>query len=447
MRHTALDAVRRFSIRTWLVVAAAAAATGGTIAAVVVLEGQVRTSNAAEVRLVETKAQLNKLEWLPYEAMDTSQLARAQMNALEAEIRATVKELAAAPGAPDFTRLDGALQGNFAVLEQIYDWAIRDTHSLEELTPLGFQALSRLSAADAAFEELQRSYERAAHRAQTQAVAGSVAAIVLLLAGFSFFYLASARSRRLLLARQEELATALAELEEAQHVKDEFVGLVSHELRTPLTSICGFTELLLGDTANEEQREWLGIVERNGARLLHLVDDLLLTARIDSGRLDLESSEIDLATVVDDAVVAAAPAAEAASVRLAVQLEPAPLYGDPGRLGQVLDNLLSNAIKFTPAGGSVAVALAVGDGKAAVTVADTGMGIPADEREHVFERFYRSARARQSEVPGTGLGLAVTRGIVEAHGGTIGFESVDGQGTTFRVELPLARSREPVGAA
>jgi signal transduction histidine kinase len=239
-------------------------------------------------------------------------------------------------------------------------------------------------------------------------------------------------------------------LRELDHLKDEFVALVSHELRTPLTSITGYLELVMEDTGElaDEQRRFLKIVERNSRRLLRVVDDLLFVAQIESGKLALELEDVELAAVAAESVEAARPAAEGKEIEVVLETQPLPLVrGDRARLGQLLDNLVSNAVKFTAQGGRVLVTLGQLREDALVTVTDTGIGIPQSEQRHLFERFFRSSSAQERAIGGTGLGLAIARAIVQAHGGGIDFASTEGEGTTFRVRLPLTGAAVAEGAA
>jgi PAS domain S-box-containing protein len=232
------------------------------------------------------------------------------------------------------------------------------------------------------------------------------------------------------------------ELRSVDTMKDEFIALVSHELRTPLTSIRGYLELVTDAGAGElsaEQRHFLDVVARNAERLQSLVGDLLFIAQIEAGRLNLERDEIELARVAAESIETGKPLARAKGVELSLVAEPVgSLIGDRVRIGQLLDNFVSNAIKFTPVGGSVTVRLAQTNGAAVLEVADTGMGIPADEQERLFERFFRSSTATAQAIQGTGLGLTISKAIADAHGGRITFTSVENEGTTFRIELPLA---------
>jgi signal transduction histidine kinase len=238
-------------------------------------------------------------------------------------------------------------------------------------------------------------------------------------------------------------------LRELDRLKDEFLSLVSHELRTPLTSIRGYLDLVLDGEAgalNHEQRRFLEAVERNSGRLLRLVGDLLFVAQADAGRLALDRRRVELTKVAADCVETAGPAADSRSVRLVLSAEPVPaIVGDRGRLAQVLDNLISNALKFTPEGGTVEVRTRADDEHAMLEVSDTGIGIPAEDQPRLFERFFRSSKADEQAIPGTGLGLAIVKAIVEAHAGRIEVESREGEGTTFRVRLPLTVERRPSG--
>jgi signal transduction histidine kinase len=226
---------------------------------------------------------------------------------------------------------------------------------------------------------------------------------------------------------------------ELDRMRDAFVATVSHELRTPLTSISGFLEMLLDEEEGlgESGRQYLDVIRRSTDRLHALVEDLLLIAQIEAHRIELELSQVDLAALARTTAESARPAAVEKGVEIDVNVDsPPPVSGDIVRLGQVLDNLVSNAVKFTAEGGRVVIT-AEADGDAArVTVADNGIGIPADEQPQVFSRFFRASTATQQAIPGTGLGLAISRALVEQHGGTISFSSREGEGTEISVLLP-----------
>jgi PAS domain S-box-containing protein len=252
---------------------------------------------------------------------------------------------------------------------------------------------------------------------------------------------AEKEARTLAEAAQHDLAAQNERLRELDRLKDEFIALVSHELRTPLTSIRGYTELLLDEEAGElsaDQRQFLGVVERNAHRLLHLVGDLLFLAQVEAGKLVLELGALDVGSIASESVEAARPQAETKGITITLATSPVPLVGgDRARIGQLVDNLVSNAIKFTPEGGRVDVRVRAGEGKAVLEVRDSGMGIPSDEQHLLFQRFFRTSTATEQAIQGTGLGLAISKAIVEAHRGTISVASEEGEGTTFSVTLPL----------
>ncbi|SDO72744.1 ATP-binding protein [Geodermatophilus sp. DSM 45219] len=251
------------------------------------------------------------------------------------------------------------------------------------------------------------------------------------------------------------VGTDMTEARATERMKDQFVSLISHELRTPLTSILGYLELVLDDPElGEEARGYLGTVDRNAQRLLRLVGDLLFTAQVDAGRFSLQPEDVDLAAVVRAAEESARVTAAATGVEVVLDVpdEGVVVPGDAVRLGQACDNLVSNAVKFTPHGGRVTLGLRAAwrtadgtvvdvpqDGASPVArlkVDDTGVGIPAGEQGQLFARFFRASTARRHAVPGVGLGLAITRAITTAHGGTLEVSSVEGRGTTFTLTLP-----------
>jgi signal transduction histidine kinase len=241
-----------------------------------------------------------------------------------------------------------------------------------------------------------------------------------------------------------EIAARNKQLRRLDRMKDDFVAAVSHELRTPLTSIRGYLDLMLDGEAGiltDEQHHFLTIVGRNADRLLRVAGDLLFVAQVEAGTLSLLRGQADLDELVRQAVDAARPAA--AEKRVELEIEPDGLCEvevDRARLAQVLDNLLSNAVKFTPAGGHVTVRTRRRGDSVALEVVDDGMGMSESELEHLFERFYRTNGAIEQAIQGTGLGLAIAKAIVEAHDGRITVMSTPGDGTTFRVELPLMQA-------
>lgn len=229
----------------------------------------------------------------------------------------------------------------------------------------------------------------------------------------------------------------VTDLVNALAAKDDFVANVSHEFRTPLTSILGYVELLLddGDELPESHREPLNIIRRNSERLLGLVSDLLASR---NGQLIVSPQAVNVAELVRASVSAALPRATAAKVQLRADA-PARLdaHVDSARMSQVLDNLVSNAIKYSPNGGDVVVSLASEGADLVCQVSDTGMGMSESDQADVFKKFFRTGNVRNTSIPGVGLGLSISKAIVEAHGGSIQLRSAPGAGTTFTVKVPV----------
>ncbi len=219
----------------------------------------------------------------------------------------------------------------------------------------------------------------------------------------------------------------------------DLVANVSHELKTPVAAIRGFLELMEDESMPAEaRREFVGLMSAEAARLQRLVDEQLQLARLDAGALPMRVEAIDLAAVVRAAARPRAVLAEREGLSLDVQApSPVPMDGDPERLEQLLLILLDNAARHTPAGGSITVEAHVEGGDAVMSVADTGEGIPPEAIDSVFDRFYRADAARQrDDRQGAGLGLAIARGLAQAHGGDISVVSRPGDGTVFTVRLP-----------
>jgi PAS domain S-box-containing protein len=250
----------------------------------------------------------------------------------------------------------------------------------------------------------------------------------------------------------------VTEERQLDRLRDALIATVSHELRTPLTSIIGYLELLgtASDQLGAENASYVEIVGRNATRLQHMVEDLLFLAQLDAGGFSLDLGDVDLVELAGEAIEAARPAAEAKNLILTLDHDqPAVVSADANRLGQALDNLISNAIKFTPERGTVHVLIENGDTCCVLHVADNGYGIPSSEQDRLFERFFRSTIASANNVPGSGLGLTIAKTIIESHGGTIGFDSTVGEGTTFTISLPkrvarydeLPKNHEPAAQA
>jgi two-component system phosphate regulon sensor histidine kinase PhoR len=234
----------------------------------------------------------------------------------------------------------------------------------------------------------------------------------------------------------------ITELRRLERVRRDFVANVSHELKTPLTAIIGFAETLLSGALedSEHSRRFLEILRDHARRMARLVDDLLDLSRMEAGRLLLRLEDVSLEELIEEAVRPFRLQVAEAGLRLSVTCPPLIVRCDPERLVQVVRNLLDNAFRYTPAGGTVTVratADAAGE-MATVTVADTGIGIPADQLDRIFERFYRLDAARARVQHGTGLGLSIARHLVQAMGGRIWVQSQEGKGSEFFFTVPLA---------
>jgi signal transduction histidine kinase len=226
----------------------------------------------------------------------------------------------------------------------------------------------------------------------------------------------------------------------AIRAREEILGVVSHDLRNPLSSIRMGADLLLdtGQERREDDRHWLEHISRAAGQMERMIGDLLDYSQIDSGRFAVDPGDHDVAALLGEVEAAFAPLAVEKEIRLVCT---APngfrsVRMDYGQILRVLSNLVGNAIKFTPAGGTITVSAEESESEVRFRVSDTGPGIPVDQLPHVFDRYWQ---ARAGDRRGAGLGLAIARGIVEAHGGTIGVESEPGKGAVFTVTLPAER--------
>lgn len=233
------------------------------------------------------------------------------------------------------------------------------------------------------------------------------------------------------------LNSTFERLDAAFHEQARFTVDVSHELRTPVTVVLSQTQMALNrERPAAEYKETIEACQRAAQRMRRMIEALLQLARLDAGQETMRREPFDLAAVARECVDLLAPLAAERGLKLTANLAAAPCTGDGEKIGQVIANLLTNAINYSSAGGEIRVSTEASQGLALCKVADTGMGIPAEDLPRIFDRFYRVEKSRSREKGGTGLGLAISRAIVNAHGGTIEVESVVNQGTTFTVRLP-----------
>ncbi|MBA3463159.1 MAG: response regulator [Deltaproteobacteria bacterium] len=246
-------------------------------------------------------------------------------------------------------------------------------------------------------------------------------------------------------AAEVERATR-AEIERISVMKDEFLATLSHELRTPLNAVLGWSELLLSaDAAHVDTRRGLETIARNARAQAQMIEDLLDMNRIVSGKVRIDVQQIELDGVINAALDSIKPSADARELQVRVTLDPnaGPVFGDPHRVQQIVWNLLSNAVKFTPKGGRIDVLLRRASSHVEITVSDSGAGIAPAFLPHVFERFRQADSSSTRRYGGLGLGLSIVKQLVELHGGSVRVESPgEGLGATFTVSLPICASQD-----
>jgi signal transduction histidine kinase/CheY-like chemotaxis protein len=310
--------------------------------------------------------------------------------------------------------------------------------------------ISQLKAAD-----LQRSiaFERARAQTQRYVFLGAAAAVAVVIALLAFGLITIRRSRDQVRAANDDLAITNSALGKALAAKTEFLATTSHEIRTPLNGILGMTEVMLADaTLSPDMRDRLGVVHGAGVTMRALVNDILDVAKMETGNLTIEAAPFDVCATVTDAARMWEDQARAKGLSFTVELGgcPAMIIGDAARVRQIVFNLLSNALKFTKTG-HVMLRIDVGeDDRLRVVVTDSGIGIPADKLEEIFESFRQADAGTTRQFGGTGLGLSICRNLARAMGGDVSVSSVVGEGATFTLVLPLVRAEamviEPVAS-
>jgi two-component system sensor histidine kinase BarA len=250
--------------------------------------------------------------------------------------------------------------------------------------------------------------------------------------------------------RTYELQEALRKLSELSQMKANFVATISHELRTPLTHVKGYLELLVTETlgpVNEEQRNALEISRRAGRKLESLIESLILFSLAEHGGMTLRLTTVDLNKVAGEVVANSRSKAEEKGIALASEINPhlPPVKADEEKLSWAILQLIDNAVKFTNSGGRVTLSIQPeSEGLVMISVADTGIGIPSDRLQEIFEPFYQLDNSSTRRYGGTGLGLALVRDIVSAHGSMVEVQSEAGKGSTFRFPLPASNPSEKI---
>ena len=243
----------------------------------------------------------------------------------------------------------------------------------------------------------------------------------------------------------------MTKLQELDQVKDSFISTVNHELRTPLTSIIGYIELMRNQKMSEPDKndQYLDVLERNAQILLNLVESMLTLSKIDSPQMEKLDSKVDIGAVLDNALFVLQPALLAKKIELTTERGDSALLnvrGDEGQLSQVLLNIIANAIKFSQEGSPIKIALSAVSRNnrpyVSISVTDHGIGIPEEDQNQLFTRFFRGKNAISAQFSGTGLGLSIANILVENHGGGISLSSIVGKGSTFTIALPAFPDEE-----
>jgi signal transduction histidine kinase len=249
----------------------------------------------------------------------------------------------------------------------------------------------------------------------------------------------------------KELRTSNDQLRRLDAAKDEFISMASHQLRTPLTSVKGYISMVLEGDAGKispMQKKLLEEAFMSSERMVHLISDFLNVSRLQTGKFVIEKTQINLAEIVEQEVDSLATTAEAHSLKLRYR-KPSVfplLYIDEGKIRQVVMNFIDNAIYYSKENTAITIRLAVEDGDAVLRIIDTGIGVPESEKARLFTKFFRAGNARRQRPDGTGIGLFLAKKVVTAHGGSMVFESVEGEGSTFGFRLPIKNlSEAPVG--
>jgi two-component system phosphate regulon sensor histidine kinase PhoR len=231
----------------------------------------------------------------------------------------------------------------------------------------------------------------------------------------------------------------ISQLERLENVRQEFLSNISHELRTPLTSILAFVETLEDGAIDDEENNlrFLNVIRRNAERMHHLINDILELSSIESGKITIEPKKSNLSNLVEEVFMNLSNKADERHIKLVNEVPKETIvFADAVRLEQMLTNLIDNAVKFNREDGSVTVSHAQTAANDLISVTDTGEGISNEYLQRIFERFYRTDRARSREIGGTGLGLAIVKHLARLHGGEISLTSTLGKGSTFSIELP-----------
>ncbi len=299
------------------------------------------------------------------------------------------------------------------------------------------------TATDPAFGDFADSYASTISSNGTAATRGTEVILILSL-GMLMVALAELERRRKDATERADLAIAEIDL------KNNYISIASHELRNPLTTLSGFSELLMNRTVPEETKsQWIKQINSESGRLARILDEMLNTARVESGNLVNNPSEVDLQEVIEEAVKIAAEPDARRRVTLNLDANLPKAYADPSKLTQVFSNLIGNAVKYSPAGGNVEITAKFRQDKngIVVSVKDHGVGMTVEDMSNLFKKFYRSKDKSIANIPGNGLGLYIVKSFVSLMGGEIWVESELGKGSTFHVSVPTSKPAPSNSAA
>jgi len=333
---------------------------------------------------------------------------------------------------------DGVIVSDVLGTIQLFNPKAREILGLYAESAIGQSAVEFIRRfEEIPYAEMQKKFQKIVERGETFS-----ADIKLSLPTTRFYTLSMGpvRSSDGLVQGIVAVLSDITQLKEMDQMKTDLMSMVTHEIRTPLATVRGFAQILLkGGIDNEKGKEFLEIINRQSNRLVNLVNDFLDITRIESGRQVITKAPVNIDKLIQNALADLKPLADEKNISLQYRPDPGGLtevFGDRNLIEQVLINLLSNAIKYSPKGASAGVAVAQQNGIVAVSVQDTGLGIPKEALPRLFEKFYRVRHDDRKDIIGTGLGLSLAKQIMEVHGGTIRVESEHGKGSTFTITIP-----------
>lgn len=434
-RTSALARTRAMVRRVWPLVGVICLALAG-VGAIIALQAGTRRALHAQETLRSFEAGLHQIQDIPWKLAQPPNPGRAaiaaQLAAGKQKVRSELKAAGGGLTSRAMHAIELELGRNFSASERILALIAQGKVSDQATTAANDAATSANDAIEQAVRSAGQAASDQAGASLTRTTVGFSGLLVALVVGFALLYRLSIKAR--------EDRVRRAEAERASRAKSEFLSRVSHELRTPLNSILGFTQIVAKSELEERQRGNIGRVARAGRHLLELINEVLDISRIESGELRLSLEPVGVSAVVGEVIDLVGPQADAREVTVIADpsCSQAWVRADVQRIKQVLLNLVSNAVKYNREGGHVTISVAQGArDQVELVVADTGPGIVAEKLGLIFSPFERLG-AEATTIEGTGLGLALAKGFVEAMGGSLTVQSTAGVGSAFTVELAAA---------